>query len=92
MKVVPGSIANTTFAPPSFTTGKAVRGQGRSNNEPAEVGALEGRVEKLERLVGKLTLKNGFLERPVRTASVGLPETPGHEGMRLPRCYSPMGA
>jgi len=32
--------------------------RGRFNNEPTEVGALKGRIEKLERLVGKLTLEN----------------------------------
>ena len=32
--------------------------RGRFNNEPTEEGALKDRVEKLERLVGKLTLEN----------------------------------
>jgi transposase-like protein len=37
--------------------------QGRFNNEPTEEGALKDRIEKLERLVGKLTLENEFLKK-----------------------------
>jgi transposase-like protein len=37
--------------------------QGKFNNEPTEEGALRDRVEKLERLVGKLTLENELLKR-----------------------------
>lgn len=37
--------------------------RGKFNNEPTEEGALKDRVEKLERLVGKLTLENEFLKR-----------------------------
>ena len=37
--------------------------RGKFNNEPTEEGALRDRVEKLERLVGKLTLENDFLKR-----------------------------
>ena len=37
--------------------------RGRFNNEPTEEGALKDRVEKLERLVGRLTLENEFLKK-----------------------------
>src|SRR4030065_1315344 len=37
--------------------------RGKFNNEPTEEGALRDRIEKLERLVGKLTLGNGFLKK-----------------------------
>ena len=36
---------------------------GKFNNEPNNEAALKDRVEKLERLVGKLTLENEFLKR-----------------------------
>ncbi|MFC2032421.1 IS3 family transposase [Chloroflexota bacterium] len=35
----------------------------RFNNEPTEEGALRDRVEKLERLVGKLPMENEFLKK-----------------------------
>jgi len=37
--------------------------RGKFNNEPTEEGALRDRIEKLERLVGKLTLENEVLKR-----------------------------
>jgi transposase len=37
--------------------------RGKFNNEPTEEEALRDRVEKLERLVGKLTLENEVLKR-----------------------------
>lgn len=37
--------------------------QGKFDNEPTEEGALKDRVEKLERLVGRLTLENEFLKK-----------------------------
>ena len=37
--------------------------RGKFNNETTEEGALKDRVEKLERLVGKLTLENEFLKK-----------------------------
>jgi transposase-like protein len=37
--------------------------KGKFNNEPTAEGALRDRVEKLERLVGKLTLENEFLKK-----------------------------
>jgi transposase len=36
---------------------------GRFDNEPVKEAALQDRVEKLERLVGKLTLENEFLKK-----------------------------
>jgi transposase-like protein len=38
-------------------------GRGKFNNEPTEEGALQDRIEKLERLVGRLTLENEFLKK-----------------------------
>jgi transposase len=38
-------------------------GRGKFNNEPTEEGALRDRVEKLERLVGRLTLENELLKK-----------------------------
>jgi len=40
--------------------------RGRFDNEPTEEGALRDRVEKLERLVGRLTLENEFLKKGLR--------------------------
>jgi transposase len=37
--------------------------RGRFNNEPTAEGALKDRIEKLERLVGRLTLENEFLKK-----------------------------
>jgi len=37
--------------------------RGKFNNEPTEEGALRDRVEKLECLVGKLTLENELLKK-----------------------------
>jgi transposase len=37
--------------------------RGKFTNEPTEEGALKDRIEKLERLVGKLTLENEFLKK-----------------------------
>ena len=42
--------------------------RGRFNNEPTEEAALRDRVEKLERLVGKLTLENEFLKRGLQNS------------------------
>ncbi len=36
---------------------------GRFDNEPVKEAALQERVEKLERLVGRLTLENEFLKK-----------------------------
>jgi transposase len=37
--------------------------RGKFNNEPTEEGALRDRIDKLERLVGKLTLENELLKK-----------------------------
>lgn len=37
--------------------------RGKINNEPTAEAALHDRIEKLERLVGKLTLENEFLKK-----------------------------
>jgi len=37
--------------------------RGKFNNEPTEEGALKDRIEKLECLVGRLTLENEFLKK-----------------------------
>jgi len=42
--------------------------RGKFNNEPTEEAALRDRVEKLERLVGKLTLENEFLKRGLQNS------------------------
>ena len=42
--------------------------RGKFNNEPTEEAALRDRVEKLERLVGKLTLENEFLKKGLRSS------------------------
>ena len=42
---------------------KDMYSRGRLNNEPTEVGVLKDRVEKLERLVGKLTEENEVLKK-----------------------------
>jgi len=42
--------------------------RGKFNNEPNEEAALKDRVEKLERLVGKLTLENEFLKKGLQSS------------------------
>jgi transposase-like protein len=42
--------------------------RGRFNNEPTEEAALKDRVEKLERLVGRLTLENEFLKKGLQNS------------------------
>jgi len=37
--------------------------RGKFNNEPTAEAALQDRIEKLERLVGRLTLENEFLKK-----------------------------
>jgi transposase-like protein len=41
---------------------------GKFNNEPIQEAALKGRVEQLERLVGKLTLENEFLKKGLQNS------------------------
>lgn len=42
--------------------------RGKFNNEPTAEAALQDRVEKLERLVGKLTLENEFLKKGLQNS------------------------
>jgi transposase len=49
--------------------------RGKFNNEPIEEAALKDRIERLERLVGRLTLENEFLKKGSSTVSVNLKET-----------------
>jgi len=42
--------------------------RGRFNNEPTAEAALKDRVEKLERLVGRLTLENEFLKKGLQNS------------------------
>ncbi len=43
-------------------------GRGRFNNEPTAEAALKDRIEKLERLVGRLTLENEFLKKGLQNS------------------------
>jgi len=45
--------------------------RGKFNNEPIEAAAFKDRVEKLERLVGKLTLENEFLKKGLQNSLNG---------------------
>jgi len=42
--------------------------RGKFDNEPTEEAALKDRIEKLERLVGKLTLENELLKRGLQNS------------------------
>lgn len=42
--------------------------RGKFENEPTEEAGLKDRVEKLERLVGKLTLENEFLKKGLQSS------------------------
>ncbi len=42
--------------------------QGRFNNEPTEEAGLKEKIEKLERLVGRLTLENEFLKKGLQNS------------------------
>jgi transposase-like protein len=42
--------------------------RGRFNNEPTREGALRDKIEKLERLVGKLTLENEVLKKGLQNS------------------------
>jgi transposase len=50
--------------------------RGKFNNEPTEEGALRDRIEKLERLVGRLTLENELLKKGLQY-SASLPRKNG---------------
>lgn len=43
-------------------------GLGKFNNEPIAEAALKDRIEKLERLVGRLTLENEFLKKGLQSS------------------------
>jgi len=47
---------------------KDMYSRGRFNNEPTELGALKDKAEKLERLVGKLTLENEVLKKGLQNS------------------------
>ena len=42
--------------------------RGKFNNEPTEEAAFKDRIDKLERLVGRLTLENEFLKRGLQNS------------------------
>jgi transposase len=42
--------------------------RGKFNNEPTREGSLKDRIEKLERLVGKLTLENEVLKKGLQNS------------------------
>ena len=42
---------------------------GKFNNEPVKEAAMQDRIEKLERLVGKLTLENEFFKKALQHTS-----------------------
>ena len=50
--------------------------RGKLNNEPTEEAALKDRIERLERLVGRLTLENEFLKKGLQN-SISRPSTGG---------------
>ena len=54
--------------------------RGKFNNEPTEEAALKDRVEKLERLVGQLTLENEFLKKGLQSSL----SQPRRNGKSLP--------
>jgi len=54
---------------------KELYSRGKLNNEPTEVGALKDKIEKLERLVGKLTLENEVLKKGLQNS---LSRSPGN--------------
>ena len=65
--------------------------RGKFNGEPSEEGAVRDGVQRLERLVGKLTLENEVLKRGGSTASVDPGETADRQGMGMSRRRHPAG-
>jgi len=65
--------------------------RGKFNNEPTTEAALKDRIEKLERLVGKLTLENEFLKKGYSAASVSLKETGNRHPFQVPHQQYPAG-
>ena len=57
------SVGGITSLPACSIIGRNNTAGASFVNEPTEEGALRDRVEKLERLVGKLTLENEVLKR-----------------------------
>jgi transposase len=51
------------IAPSLLCYWKKQYSRGKFSNEPTEEAALKDRIEKLERLVGRLTLENEFLKK-----------------------------
>jgi len=41
-------------------------GRGKLDNEPTQETAMQDRIEKLERMVGRLTLENEFLKKALQ--------------------------
>jgi transposase-like protein len=64
--------------------------RGKFNNEPTEEGALKDRIEKLERLVGRLTLENEFLKRGLQN-SISQSQRNGHSSRNC-NTSSPLSA
>ena len=54
--------------------------RGKFDNEPTQEAALKDRVEKLERLVGRLTLENEFLKKGLQSSL----RQPPRNGRSLP--------
>ena len=63
--------------------------RGKFENEPTEEAALKDRVEKLERLVGKLTLENEFLKGVSGAVSSRWAETGSHYALAMLRHERP---
>ena len=62
------SAAGTRSPQVCSTTGKSSTAGGKFNNEPTEEAALKERIERLERLVGRLTLENEFLKKGLQNS------------------------
>jgi transposase len=58
--------------------------RGKLFNEPTESGALQARVEELEKMVGKLTLENEFLKKGLSRA---LSPSPRNGSSSLPPAH-----
>jgi len=65
---LPSSAADVRLLRDCSTTGRDSSSRGKCNNEPTEEAALRDRIEKLERLVGRLTLENEFLKRGLQSS------------------------
>jgi transposase len=65
--------------------------RGKFNNEPTEEAALKDRVEKLERLVGKLTLENEFLKKGLQSSLSQQRRNGKSSPVAAPRQQHPVG-